>query len=341
VTSFDGLPVIDSVEVCLKPLRISAEESHLMYVLGILPFFGAAENVPVEVPLPGRLTPIYVRRLQIESTYLLLSVAARRVIHADCNDVRVNITSVDVRNSECFPVTLARSLLDQYISDAVAAVPLVLASISLLGCPLNIVRAAIDGIKSSWAMAFHESDSVLMGIGRGSMNIIRGITKGSLESFVRLTGSLEETIKHLTETSGQETARMGFQGIGQGLLEMVVLPTTVLLSLFRRTGRFVLRGVARPDEERWPEVSVRRPLAVLDLAENRRATNPRTEKSGAPNRKVPKIEDRDQSCAVENPIIPVPHCPSYRCPVCPETFPEEIQLYQHLYHSHAALDHMK
>jgi hypothetical protein len=49
----------------------------------------------------------------------------------------------------------------------------------------------------------------------------------------------------------------------------------------------------------------------------------------------------DQSCTVENPIIPVPHCPSYRCPVCPETFPEEIQLYQHLYHSHAALDHMK
>jgi hypothetical protein len=267
VRNFDGLPVIDSLEVCLKPLRISAEDSHLMYILGILPLFGASENVPVEIPLPGRLTPIYVRRLQIESTYLLLSVAARRVVHADCNDVRVNISSVDVRNSECFPVTLAWSLLDQYISDAVAAVPLVLASISLLGCPLNIVRGALDGIKSSWATGLRESDSLLMGIGRGSMNIIRGITKESLESFVRLAGSLEETIRHLTETSGQENARMGFRGIGQGLLEMVAVPTTALLSLFRRTGRFVLRGVARPDEERQPEVAMRRPLVVLDLAE--------------------------------------------------------------------------
>jgi hypothetical protein len=259
--TFGPSKAIDSLDIRLRPLRISLEDQHVQYILSLLPFFPSSPKPPPPPAASPALTRIYVRRLHIDRTQIVLSVVSRTVIHTDCQNVEIDLSRIEVRDRELFRAALLTLIVDRYISDAIAAVPLIVASLSLIGCPLHIVREAIGGARAAWATARTGGGSVLVGLGRGSVNLLRGITTGSLESLVRLANSLDGTITALLDR-GEEA-----RGVGRGLLEMVALPVSALLTVVKRTGGLVLRKVGAPAEREGGEVVEKKELVLLDLAE--------------------------------------------------------------------------
>jgi hypothetical protein len=195
---------------------------------------------------------------------LVLSVASRTVIHADCQDVEVDLRRIEIHEGECFGQALVSTIVNRYIPDVIASVPLLVGSLSLIGCPMHVIKEAIRSARAAWATARTEGDSVLVGIGRGSVNLLRGITTGSLESLISLANSLDTTITWILEGRGEPQERT--RGIGRSLLEMAAIPVGTLLTFVKATGGMVLRKVGQP-EARVIDPREKKALVLLDLTE--------------------------------------------------------------------------
>jgi hypothetical protein len=260
-----NVTTIDVLDIRLRPLRLSVEDTHFQFILSLLPFFGSTGSA-AHPPAPrAKLSPIYVRKLHIERTQLLLSVAARTLFHADCQNVEIDLSPIEIRDRECFNISLLSIILDQYMSDIIAGVPLILTSISLIGCPLHIVRQATNSARAAWAAAATGGSSVIVEIGRGSVNLLRGITTGSLESIVRLANDLDATIARLVGERDRHAGR----GITRAILELATIPVSALLTLVKETGGLVLRTVGQQQsaQERNEERQEKRILVLFDLDE--------------------------------------------------------------------------
>jgi hypothetical protein len=222
VQNFSGAWSAEKVEVRVQPIRVCLEESHLRFVRRFARCFGAM-TLPKEL---AESAPFFVRSVDIDGIQLVVSVAARSVIRADCTNCQIDLSPVRIRDDEMSTQRLVAVLVEQYTSDAIAAVPTLIASLSLIGVPLNIVHQL--------AAKFQAADSVL----GGSMSVVRSGLKG----IVKFANAMEETLHGLIDQNGETT------GVGQGLVEMVALPTSALMGLVKRTGRLVLRTVGSTEE---------------------------------------------------------------------------------------------
>jgi hypothetical protein len=222
VQNFSGAWSAENVEIRVRPVKVCLEESHLQFVRSFTRCFGGMRFRRER----GKSAPFFVRGVDVDSIQLIVSVAARSVIRADCTNCRIDLSPVRIRDEEMSAERLVAVVVEQYTSDAIAAVPALIASLSLIGMPLNFVHHLATKIQAA--------DSVL----GGSIGLVRS----GLEGVVKFADAMDETLHGLIDQDGTRT------GVGQGLLEMVALPTSALMGLVKRTGELVLAKVGSTEE---------------------------------------------------------------------------------------------
>ena len=281
--TFDNGLTIDELNVNLQPLEIRVEESHLRFILQLVSLIAVKKQEEDEIQkeaekiISTNIHPIYIRSLHISQTKLILSLATESFICADFSNIPIYLSQLSITNSESFDVALIQSISFHYVSDVIAAIPTILASFSLIGSPARIITQSIEGIRDFYRIAFNRNNSILVGLGRGSMSIVRGVTMGTLESVVGLAHSLEKSISKLKPfTSEGEEPELGtemvqavtgvvtlpvrefrqdglsgmIKGAGRGLLGIVTVPTAACFTLLKRVGAAALHQVGgRQDNE--------------------------------------------------------------------------------------------
>ena len=213
LNTYGGGVIIQNMLIDLQPFQICIEESFIHLIINLISL--ATPTLPKASPSVGsnelkdrnknekqsKLVPIYVKLLEINETKIVLSFATESFIHADFRNVPIFLSRYYLSESELFDVSLIQGLISHYVSDGLAAIPTLIGSLSLIGSPVNIINKSIKGIKDFYRTAFFQEDTLIHGIGRGSLNIIRGITLGTLESIVGLAYSLEKSIGKLRPNS--------------------------------------------------------------------------------------------------------------------------------------------
>lgn len=207
LNSFGGGIVLNKLHLFLSPFQLCVEECFIRFILNIIELMPAPTQEEKQVDNEEenqsdthkvqKLIPIYINSLDIKETKIFLSLATESFIHADFRKVPINLSAYSLINTEMFDVSLVQGIVSHYISDGLAAIPSLIGSLSLIGSPVNIINNSLKGIKDFYQTAFIQNDTILHGIGQGSMNIIRGATVGTLESFIGLTYSLEKSIGKL------------------------------------------------------------------------------------------------------------------------------------------------
>ncbi|OHT09648.1 hypothetical protein TRFO_21364 [Tritrichomonas foetus] len=287
LNAYGGGIVLNHLFVDLQPFQICVEESFVRFVVAILDLIPQGNSKEPKIPTPlepqlqatssnsptVKLTPIYVNKLDIKETKIILSLATQSFIHADFRNVPIYLSTYRLREEEFFDVSLVQGIASHYVSDGLAAIPTLLGSLSLIGNPVNIINQSLTAIKDFYRTAFFQGDTLLHGIGRGSVNIIRGVTMGTLESFIGLTYSLEKSIGKLRPGSsndqenerriGNEMARavsglvtmpirefssdglVGLaRGAGLGVLGLITVPTTAFFAILKNAGSTLLVKVS-------------------------------------------------------------------------------------------------
>ncbi|KAH0791190.1 Vacuolar protein sorting-associated protein [Histomonas meleagridis] len=182
----------------------------------------------------------------------------------EVNEIKINVQQLLI-SLESYNFPIAAISLNSIKSNF----ELVIASLSLIGNPANIVNKSIAGVKEFYNQAFLMSDSLLFGIGKGSMNLLKGVTTGALEGFVGFTNTLEKSLskfKFFDEEPNQrvidelahaisgmvtlpvrEFHQQGvpgiFKGAGKGILGLVTVPATAFFSILKKTGVILLDKV--------------------------------------------------------------------------------------------------
>ena len=298
--TFDKGIIVDDLKVNLQPLEVRVEESHLRFILQLVSLIVVKTEDPQSNTEQGEaahttdIHPIYIRSLDIHETEILLSLAIQSFVCTDFSNIPIYLSHLTITNSEQFNVALVQSIAVHYISDVIAAIPSILASFSLIGNPARIISQSMKGISDFYRIAF-DSDSILMGLGRGSVSIMRGITMGTLESIVSLSYSLEKSISKLKpfETETEEPAigsemvqavtgvvslpvrefrQDGLAGMvkgaGMGLLGIVTVPTAAVFTVLKRAGAAALRKVGGKREHEVADTRIEkepRQLPILRL----------------------------------------------------------------------------
>ena len=167
-----------------------------------------------------------------------------------------------------------------------------IASFSFIGNPANIVKKSIDGIKDFYNTAFLLSDSLIFGIGKGSMNLIKGVTTGALEGFIEVMDSFEKNLLFFNSNENterqilkdlgqaisgvvaypyQEFQSNGFLGLlrgtGKGLYGLIAYPTSSLFSIFKKTGIIILQKVGNNpvlEDKRLEKEENELPIFIID-----------------------------------------------------------------------------
>jgi hypothetical protein len=253
-TNFHHRISIESLKIDVRAIQIQVEEAHLRFLMTIVAFLGSSSSPSVSQPpqTPSRVAPVFIGSLDIAATEIVLSAALRSSVHAEVGNVPFELSQIVLAPGETLPSALIARIGEQYVSDVLAAVPSLVTSLSLLGSPSHIVRHSMDSIEAFWDAPFAPGDSVPVGLGRGSVNVLRGIATGALESFVTLTNSLERTIRNLTSETGDAPRGRNQEGLlsvmsaaGQGVLGLLAIPTTMILAAFSTGGEWVLRRVGQ------------------------------------------------------------------------------------------------
>lgn len=279
LTSYNEAPLVQSIKINLQPFKLDIEESFVRFIVSLITLIVPAEEPHFdedEEQIGIKMHPYYIKYLEIVDTKIILSLSTQSILDADFRKVPIILSGYKLMDTELFPITFFSGLIQHYASDVLAAIPSFLASLSLIGSPVNLVNQSLAGLKDFYISAVHQSDSLIFGIGRGSMNLVRGVTSALLESFVSLTYSLEKSIRKLTpyETEDEENRRIGqelmhaisgivvlpvreFQedgligiakGAGKGILGIITVPTVAAFSLLKRTGVALLHTVGDEDE---------------------------------------------------------------------------------------------
>ncbi|KAK8900247.1 hypothetical protein M9Y10_002570 [Tritrichomonas musculus] len=216
LNAYGGGIVLNNLQLNLSPFQLCVEECFIRFILEIISLMPnpnqdeALINNDIinkqidddklketETNKVQKLTPIYINSLQIKETKIFLSFATESFIHTDFRQVPINLSAYILNDTELFDVSLIQGIVSHYISDGLAAIPSLIGSLSLIGSPVNIINHSLKGIRDFYRTAFIQNDTILNGIGQGSMNIIRGATVGTLESFIGLAYSLEKSIGKL------------------------------------------------------------------------------------------------------------------------------------------------
>lgn len=259
LNSYGGGIVLDKGVVHLHPINVCIEECFIRFLIQILSLIPEPpkdskdkerksqlnlddENEKSNSGNLQKLTPIYVNYLRIKETKIILSLATESFIHADFRNVPINLSVYILEDTETFDMALAQVIISHYISDALAAIPSLLGSLSLIGSPVNIINQSIYAIQDFYRTAFFQGDSILQGIGQGSMNIVRGVTMGTLESFVGLAYSLEKSLSKLKPPRNNPTT-------GQQPLTLIPLEETADENLGPEMARAISGLVTTPIRE--------------------------------------------------------------------------------------------
>ena len=151
---------------------------------------------------------------------------------------------------------------------------------SWLGTPENLVKQSLLGIKD-FATSFIDDGTIIGGLKKGSLSLVRGISVGALVSIVSFSSSLERSIAQISPLNRATTAAVnagdnennefakriaalvefpirGFQnngilgvvtGTGKTIVGLITGPTTAFFSLINKAGVAILNQVGSDDKQ--------------------------------------------------------------------------------------------
>lgn len=260
-----GHQFVDSVILNISPMAINIEE---VLVRFLLRYAELIPNKPKEEQKVGSevtLTPRFIRKLYISDTNISLSLSTQTIINAHFQNVFIHLSHLALENNEIFDVTILEIIFSHYVSDIIAAIPNLVTSFSLIGSPSILVTNVLKSFKSFFVQTFSERNGIVVGVGKGSLMLLRGISTGALESIVSLTSSLENSIGKLNPISQNESQlsslialpvdgyhRNGFTGAMSGtwkaFIGAITAPTTGLLSFINSTGNAAIEKISGDTE---------------------------------------------------------------------------------------------
>nr|CDS17621.1 vacuolar protein sorting associated protein 13B [Echinococcus granulosus] len=187
---------------------------------------GDVENA-VKSPTP---TILCLREFEIHSVALQLALKAKVGMHISCKTTQFRLNSFECSEVALDVKTLVSQLSTHYISQLLIRAGLVLGSIELIGNPARLVASFAEGVwhlvhfADSEKMATREQLSLLRGLARGLLSLVKHTAGGVCSSLTGLASSVARNLHELSldtehiQRTTEIRQRHQPAGLGEGLV---------------------------------------------------------------------------------------------------------------------------